>query len=147
MTRKESREKDRMFLKFFFKSAPEVTDAEVDYFRDHPDQIDAWTAPVNVHKMFLWGGALLGTAMVALSKVLKYFQLVAFMSEGLREFVIDIVFESGVALIGAAVTAYLLGILLNQQQENADQWRAEVRRRIGSPGRPEAADCKLSPKE
>ena len=134
-----------MFLKFFFKSAREVTAEEVGYFRDHPDQIENWTAPVSVHKMFLWGGALLGTAFVALSKVLKYFQLVAFMSEGLREFVIDIVFESGVALIGAAVTAYLLGILLNQQQENAAQWRGEVRRRIGSPGRPEAEDCKLSP--
>ena len=132
MKTRESRERDRMFLKFFFKSAPEVTDAEVDYFRDHPDQIENWTAPVSVHKTFLWGGALLGTAFVALSKVLKSFQLVAFMSEGLREFVIDIVFESGVALIGAAVTAYLLGILLNQQQENADQWRAEMRRRIGA---------------
>jgi hypothetical protein len=33
-------------------------------------------------------------------------------------------------LIGAAVTAYILGILLNQQQENAAHWRAEIRRRI-----------------
>jgi hypothetical protein len=63
------------------------------------------------------GGALFGTALVALSKMLKHFQPVAFMSEGLREFVIDIVLESGVALIGAAVTAYLLGILLDQQRE------------------------------
>jgi hypothetical protein len=54
------------------------------------------------------------------------------MPEGFREFAIDIVFESGVALIGAAVTAYILGILLNRQQENATRWRGEVRRAIGA---------------
>jgi hypothetical protein len=48
------------------------------------------------------------------------------------EFVIDIVFEVGVALIGAAVTAYILGILLNQQQDAAAKWRLEIRRRIGA---------------
>ena len=48
----------------------------------------------------------------------------------MSEFVIDIVFEIGVALIGAAVTAYLLGILLNRQQENAAAWRTEIRRML-----------------
>ena len=43
------------------------------------------------------------------------------------------IFEVGVALIGAAVTAYILGILLNQQQDNAAAWRSEIRRRIGVP--------------
>lgn len=126
-----SQERDRMFLKLFLKSSvTDVTEEEVIYFRDHPDQIEEITAPVNVHKLFLWAGALLGIACVGLSKILKYFQLVASMSEGFREFVIDIVFEIGVALIGAAVTAYVLGILLNQQQENATRWREEIRRRI-----------------
>ena len=119
-----------MFIKLFLKSSPtEVTDEEVTYFRDHPEQIDEVTAPVNVHKRFLWGGALLGTLFVGLSKVIK-FAHVTFFSEGPLEFVVDIVFEIGVALIGAAVTAYILGILLNQQQENAAHWRAEIRRRI-----------------
>ena len=54
-------------------------------------------------------------------------------SEGMPEFAIDIVFEIGVALIGAAVTAYVLGILLNQQQDNAAAWRSRIRRRIGEP--------------
>lgn len=119
-----------MFLKLFLKSAPsDVTHEELAYFRDHPDQIDEVTAPVNVHKLFLWVGTLLGVACVGLSKVLKFYELVA-LSEGYREFVIDIVFEVGVALIGAAVTAYILGILLDQQQENAAKWRVEIRRRL-----------------
>ncbi len=46
------------------------------------------------------------------------------------EFVIDIIYETGIALIGAAVTAYMLGVLLNKQQENATKWREEIRRRI-----------------
>ena len=126
----DSTQRDRMFFKLFLKSSPtEVTDEEVIYFRDHPEQIDEVTAPVNVHKLFLWGGALLGTLFVGLSKAIKFAQ-VTFLSEGLLEFVVDIVFEIGVALIGAAVTAYILGILLNRQQENAAHWRSEIRRKI-----------------
>lgn len=109
-----------------------MTDEEIAYFRDNPEQIDEITAPVAVHKLFLWVGALLGTLLVGVSKVIKFSQL-AIVSVGVREFVIDIVFEIGVALIGAAVTAYILGILLNQQQENAKKWRSEIRRRIGVP--------------
>lgn len=127
----DTKKRDQMFLKLYLKSHPgEVTDEEIDYFREHPDQIDEVTAPVNVHKIFLWWGALLGVALVALSKYLK-FSIVYVLSEALREFAVDVVFEIGVALIGAAVTAYILGILLNQQQENASLWRAEIRKKIG----------------
>jgi len=127
----DDQERDRIFLKLYLKSSPgEVTDEELAYFREHPDQIDEVTAPVNVHKLFLWWGALLGIALVALSKYLK-FSIAYLLSESLREFAVDVVFEIGVALIGAAVTAYILGILLNQQQEKASLWRAEIRKKIG----------------
>jgi uncharacterized membrane protein YidH (DUF202 family) len=127
----ESEERDRVFLKLFLKTAPnEVTEQELKYFREHPDQIDEVAAPVNIHKLFLWAGTLLGVVFVGLSKMLKFHPLLAGLSEGVREFSIDIVFEIGVALIGAAVTAYILGILLDQQQENAARWRAEIRRML-----------------
>jgi len=133
MTIQDTKQRDRLFLKLFLKgSLSEVTEEEVSYFRRHPDEIDEVTAPVNVHKSFLWAGTLLGTVCVAASKVLKFSPIVLF-SEGVREFTIDIVFEVGVALIGAAVTAYILGILLNQQQDNAAKWRADLRHRIGEP--------------
>lgn len=123
-------QRDRVYFKLFLNTATsEVTDEEVAYFHEHPDEIDEVTAPVAVHKLFLWGGALLGTLLVGLAKVLKYSQF-AMLSVGVSEFVVDMVFETGVALIGAAVTAYILGILLNQQQDNAANWRVEVRRRI-----------------
>jgi hypothetical protein len=128
----ESDQRDRMFIKLFLRSASNrVTGEEVTYFREHPDQIDEVTAPVEVHKLFLWAGGILGALFVGVSKVIKFAQLTV-LSEGVLEFVIDIVFEIGVALIGAAVTAYILGILLNQQQDNAATWRLEIRRRIGA---------------
>jgi hypothetical protein len=95
--------------------------------------MDEVTAPVNIHKLFLWVGALIGIALVAASKLLK-FGVEIVVSESMREFLIDIVFESGVALIGAALTAYLLGILLNNQQENAAKWRTALRQKISEAG-------------
>ena len=131
MKNNDSRQRDRVIIKTFLKSDPnEVTDEEVAYFRDHPDQIDEISAAVNVHKRFLWIGALLGMACVGLSKWVK-FSLIDFLSEAYHEYTVDIIFEIGVALIGAAVTAYILGILLNQQQDNAAAWRSEIRHRIG----------------
>ena len=132
MGTKQQPDRDRVFLRLFLKSSPsDVTEEEVAYFRDHPDEIEEITAPVNVHKLFLWAGALLGFLVVGLTKVLSYSGLSGFLSKGFFEFVIDILSAVGTELIGAAVTAYILGILLNKQQDNAAKWRAEIRRRIG----------------
>lgn len=123
-------DQDTLFIKLLFKSTSEVTEEEIEYYRKYPDQIDQVTAPLNIHKIFLWAGALLGVVIVAIAKFLKFSGSLDFLSEGMLEFVIDIIYETGIALIGAAVTAYMLGVLLNKQQENATKWREEVRRRI-----------------
>lgn len=123
-------DQDKLFIKLLFKSTSEVTDEEIEYYRKYPDQIDQVTAPLNIHKIFLWAGALSGVVVVAVAKFLKFSDSLDFLSEGVLEFVIDIIYETGIALIGAAVTAYMLGVLLNKQQENATKWREEIRRRI-----------------
>lgn len=123
-------DQDKLFIKLLFKSTSEVTDEEIEYYRKYPDQIDQVTAPLNIHKIFLWAGALLGVVVVAVAKFLKFSGSLDFLSEGVLKFVIDIIYETGIALIGAAVTAYMLGVLLNKQQENATKWREEIRRRI-----------------
>ncbi|HFX6251040.1 TPA: hypothetical protein ACIFCM_001678 [Acinetobacter baumannii] len=123
-------DQDKLFIKLLFKSTSEVTDEEIEYYRKYPDQIDQVTAPIYIHKIFLWAGALLGVIVVAIAKFLKFSGSLDFLSEGVLEFVIDIIYETGIALIGAAVTAYMLGVLLNKQQENATKWREEIRRRI-----------------
>jgi hypothetical protein len=130
MDKEQIKQRDRIFIKLYLKSSPdELSEEELTYFRDHPDTIDEVTAPVNVHKLFLWVGALLGTVLLALSKWIKFTEH-PILAESVIEFGVDIVFEIGVALIGAAVTAYILGILLNRQQENAAHWRSEIRRKI-----------------
>ena len=130
MGKNERQDSDSLFLNLFFRTSNTVTDEEVAYFREHPEQIDEITAPIYIHKIFLWGGTLLGVVLVACAKLLKFSALLSFLSEGVREFTVDIVYESGVALIGAAVTAYVLGVVLNRQQENAAEWRARIRERI-----------------
>ncbi|CDG75344.1 hypothetical protein AE32_01884 [Acinetobacter nosocomialis] len=123
-------DQDKLFIKLLFKSSSEVTEDEVEYYRKYPDQIDQVTAPINIHKVFLWTGAFLGIVVVAIAKFFKFSGTLDFLSEGVLEFVIDIIYETGIALIGAAVTAYVLGVLLNKQQENATKWREEIRRKI-----------------
>lgn len=130
MKKNSKLDQDTLFIKLLFKSSSNVTEEEIEYYRKYPDQIDQVTAPINIHKIFLWTGALLGILVVAIAKFLKFSGMLAFLSEGVLEFVIDIIYESGIALIGAAVTAYMLGVLLNKQQENALKWREEIRKRI-----------------
>lgn len=123
-------DRDTLFIKLFFKNSQEVTAEEVEYYREHPEQIEEVTAPVNIHKMFLWGGAIVGILIVVLSKFFKYSQILAFESVWINEFIVDIVYESGIALIGAAITTYMMGVLLNRQQANATKWRKEIRKKI-----------------
>ncbi|KXO76953.1 hypothetical protein AYL20_09320 [Acinetobacter venetianus] len=130
MKKNSKLDQDTLFIKLLFKSSAKVTKDEVEYYRKYPDQIDQVTAPINIHKIFLWTGALLGIVIVAIAKFLKFSGALDFLSEGILEFVIDVIYESGIALIGAAVTAYMLGVLLNRQQENAIKWREEIRKHI-----------------
>jgi len=130
MNKNSKLDQDTLFIKLLFKSSAKVTEDEVEYYRKYPDQIDQVTAPINIHKIFLWTGALLGIVIVAIAKFLKFSGTLEFLSEGVLEFVIDIIYESGIALLGAAVTAYMLGVLLNKQQENAVKWREEIRKHI-----------------
>lgn len=112
--RRESAVRDRVFLKLFFKDQPSLTQAEIEYFRRHPDEIDEITAPVNIHKFFLLIGIIVGAILVGISKILGSTSFLSG-SPVFAEFVLEIIFEVGVALIGAGVTAYMLGILMNSQ--------------------------------
>lgn len=119
-------------LKMVLKSRQNggVTEEEAAYFQEHPDQIDEISAPMLIQIHYLVWGGVIGFCLVALAKWLAYSHLMSRFSEGLATFCTDVLFEIGVALIGGAITAYLLGVLINQQQTNAANWRAEVREKI-----------------
>lgn len=129
----EKATRDKTLLKMMMSSEVRVTKDELDYFRRHPDEIDEVTAPVTVHKFFLILGSVFGIVLVFVSKLIDLIPTDS--APMLMEFLVDIVFEIGVALIGGGVTAYLLGILLSSQQDRAKHWRREIRQRIREPGK------------
>jgi hypothetical protein len=127
---KETAVRDKFILKLLLTDKAELTPEELEYFRKYPDDIDEITAPVNVHKLFLILGTVLGFAFVIISKIINFQTVVLIHHVYLKEVIVDIIFEIGVALVGGGVTAFLLGILLNVQQKKAVQWRKKIRRNI-----------------
>ena len=75
-----------------------------------------------------------GLLSVAGSKILAALPLDRRLSPGIEsfvaDFVVEIIFEGGLALTGAALTAYFMEILLNKQQDRAKAFRKEFRRRL-----------------
>lgn len=125
--------RDKLFFKIFFGNETKVTEEEIAYFRENPEEIDEFSAPLNVHKFFLILGSFLGIFLLGFSKLVKFYFLSDAYETAFGEFLIDLIFEIGVSLIGASVTAYLLGVLLNKQQSNAKKWRKELRKKIDKP--------------
>ncbi|MEO0543894.1 MAG: hypothetical protein AAFY99_08765 [Pseudomonadota bacterium] len=122
--------RESMFLKMLTSEKIEISDDELAYFRKYPEEIDEVTASTRVHRFFLWAGMVTGLLAVGLSKVMAALPIERYLAPGVAEFVIDIVFEGGVALVGAALTAYFMGVLLNTQQQRAKAFRKEIRRRL-----------------
>ena len=123
-------QRDWFLFRMMTSEQIEVDDETLAYFREHPDEVDEVTAPARIHRYFLVLGLTFGLVMVAASKVIGAAPLEMWIGPGFEEFLVDVIFESGVALIGAALTAYFMGVLLNLQQDRAKLWRKEIRRRL-----------------
>lgn len=122
--------RERIHLRLFLVSSEEPSEEEVAYFAENPDQIDEISEPMRLHRLFLWFAVISGGLIVGLAKVLGAMDETAFFSGVWREYVVDIIFEAGVALIGAGVTAYFMGVLLNNQQAKTKRWRNQLRAAI-----------------
>lgn len=124
----------RSFWDFAWKWAAEdadkITQEEIDYFRDHPDEIDDFASPIRMHKLFLLIGMTLGVLFVGVTRLLEHSGVLAALPAGLTAFLTDIVFEVGAALIGASIVTFMMGIVMNQQQKSALKWRDDIRERI-----------------
>lgn len=124
------RDRDSLFLRMLAAENVEIPDETMAYFRKHPEEIDEVTAPTRVHMFFLKVGIGIGLLAVAASKGIAALPLERYLGAGVETFIVEIVFEGGIALIGAALTAYFMGVLLNAQQERARAFRKEIRRRL-----------------
>ena len=122
--------RERIHLRLFLVDSEEPSEEEIAYFAANPDQIDEISEPVRLHSLFLWFAVISGFIVVGLAKFLGTFEDSAFFSGVWREYVVDIIFEAGVALIGAGVTAYFMGVLLNNQQAKTKRWRKKLRAAI-----------------
>ena len=123
-------QRDWFLFRMMTSEQIDLDDETLAYFREHPEEVDEVTAPARIHRYFLVLGLTFGLLMVAVSKVIAFSSLKNWVGPGIEDFLVDVVFESGVALIGAALTAYFMGVLLNLQQDRAKLWRKEIRRRL-----------------
>ena len=58
-----------------YRDRVDVTPEEVAYFREHPDEIEKFSSPLNLHKLFLLAGTVFGILLIGLSKVIKFSSL------------------------------------------------------------------------
>ena len=122
------------FLDFVWKwtsdDSVKISQEEIEYFKEHPDEIDDFASPIQLHKLFLLIGLTIGILGVAIAKALTHSGVLNALPAGIMEFITDIVFEVGVALIGASIVTFMMGIVMNSQQKKVLQWRDEIRKRI-----------------
>ena len=122
--------RERIHLRLFLVDSEEPSEEEVAFFAANPDQIDEISEPMRLHRLFLWFAVISGFIVVGLAKFLGTVEDSDVFSGVWREYVVDIIFEAGVALIGAGVTAYFMGVLLNNQQAKTKRWRKQLRAAI-----------------
>ncbi|MEO1221971.1 MAG: hypothetical protein AAFY42_11550 [Pseudomonadota bacterium] len=125
-------------MRLFFAATEEPSEEEIAYFAANPEQIDDVSEPMRLHRLFLWIAVVSGFLTVGLAKFLGTVEDSRFFSGVWREYVVDIIFEAGVALIGAGVTAYFMGVLLNNQQAKTKRWRKQLRAGIDRKNREKA---------
>ncbi|MEM7766840.1 MAG: hypothetical protein AAF253_05050 [Pseudomonadota bacterium] len=130
MRKQVRQESGTLLWGLLFRASREVSEEDVAYFREHPDQIEDVSAPIHLHRAFLFVGFLIGIGLVGLSRALTHFDWLAAVHPALEAFLVDVVFEVGAALIGAAIVTYVLVIVLKEQQVSARKWRTELRKRI-----------------
>ena len=102
-----------------------ITDKEVEFFKENPIELDRITSSASAKKIFLMLAVLLGTVLVALSIIIQ-----EQMKPILSGLITNLMFECGVALFGAAVTVYMLEIMLHRQDLINRQYRRSVLKRI-----------------
>ena len=119
-----------LILEFVTRDSEAITEEDIAYFSQHPDQIDQVSSVVNLHKLFLTFGLIFGVLLVGASKVLQYSGVLGPLHVGVQGFLIDIVFEIGVGLISAAIVTFMLSIVFNTHLRTARKWRRAIRKRI-----------------
>ena len=106
-----------------------IDKSTIDFYRQHPDQIDEIEKEGKVHRLVLPVGFIVGLILVFASKLVRFWNL---FGDALffNEVVVDLAFELGVAIWGGVVTAAFLEVIENRERKANQRYRAEIVRRI-----------------
>jgi hypothetical protein len=107
----------------------EITQKEVEFFRDHPLELDRLTSTVATKKVFLVLAFILGFILVTAGILIRSVRIIR-STELFNEITANLLTECGFALWGAAITVYLLEIVLHRQEILNRQYRIKVQDRI-----------------
>ncbi len=106
-----------------------VTDEIVEYYRQHPDELDFIIDKEKAHTKLLASLFVLGLAITIGSRVLAYF-FEDIWGKFMNDVVLDVSSELGIAVFGGAVTAYLLEILQAKQYRENVAYRNAIKARL-----------------
>lgn len=113
----------------FEKSASELTDDDIKYFRENPQELDLIGDRELVQTRLLRRLLVFAVVCIIASKFIS-FQFGEQLGEFINSLVVDLTFELGAALLGAVATVYFLEIQQKKQFAENTAFIREVRERM-----------------
>lgn len=107
----------------------EISEAEVDYYITHPEEIDTIIDREVIQLAFLKFGFGLALVLMIGSTLLSYYFADSW-GEFINDLVLDIIKEIGIAILGGVITVYFIEIIQKKQYEANVQYRRTLLRKI-----------------
>jgi hypothetical protein len=111
----------------------DISEEELVFFKEYPLELERLTSTVATKKLFLTLAGVVGTILVGLSIAIRTSEI----HKLLNGFITDLLFEGGIALWGAAITVYMLEIMMHRQEFVNRQYRRTVQKKIGEQNKQE----------
>ena len=112
-----------------FPDTLEITEETIDYFEQHPDELDLIISKEHFHAAYLGLFFILGLVITVASRLVAFF-LEGQVSALVSDVVLDVLSELGIAIFGGAVVAYLIEYLNKKQYQQNIKFRREVKKLI-----------------
>ena len=107
----------------------DVSDKEVEFFMNHPHELDILTDSGVIKRIYLVIAFVIGFILVSFSIIIQSMRI--YDLDGLfNGLFVNLLFECGVALWGAAITVYLLEIVMERQEILNERYRKIIQARI-----------------
>ena len=106
-----------------------ISEEELEFYHKHPELISAIGSKKTIYWSVLISVFVTGFVLVAISKGIK-FSYVDAVNAGLVEFVVDLIFELGVALWGGVATTVLLQNFVQHQYKEGRQYQQQILREL-----------------